>query len=279
MPLKGAAFWGRDLFPVLYFKHRLALGNDLMNDAEVAGIPIVNEYGHWISPPMLALLAAALYRPEDFIDRAAQVPRAFRPNLARLLGVSLVVSDDPLPHEIELYRGTVADRPLYIYRIAGANLGQYSPTQTVVGARAERILDYLQAPNFDGRELAVLEEPLVAELVQGEGVSVSLHKGPRIRVLAYSRRTSLLVLPFDYSHCLEVDGQGLDRVMPVDLSLTGVVVRGQVSLEISYRYGLLKGSTCRKQDLERIKALNLEDAATGRLFRDSRPVKSAVPGP
>ncbi|MGZ8372015.1 MAG: hypothetical protein ACXWUW_03585, partial [Rhodoplanes sp.] len=61
---------------------------------------------------MLALMAAAFYNPEDHIGRAAQVFREFRPNLARLLGVSLVVSDAPLPGEVELYQGVAVDHPV-----------------------------------------------------------------------------------------------------------------------------------------------------------------------
>ena len=278
MDKKGPARWGADsdFFPVLYYKLLPGLGNDLMNDAKIAGIPMVNDYGHWISPPMLALLTAAFYRPDDFIDRGAQAPRVFRPNLARLLGVSLVVSDKALPGEIELYRGLAVDHPLFIHRIPGANLGQYSPVATVVVTNAGQILDHLQAADFDGNKLAILETPFSQNLLPAERVAVSLHKGPRIHVDAYSEGTSLLVLPFDYSHCLEVEGDGLDRVIPVNLAQTGLVVHGKISLDISYRYGLLKGTSCRKQDLERIKKLNLEEAATGRLFHDARPARSGA---
>jgi hypothetical protein len=269
----GPAVWGRDFFPKLHFKLRMELGNDLMNDAEVAGIPIANQYGHWISPPMLALFTAAFYRPEDRIDRAAQAPRVFRPNLARLLGISLVVSDQAVPGQVELYRGKVQDLPLYVHRVPDANLGQYSPVRTVVARDARQILDHLQAADFDGRTLAITEAPLDDRLVPAEQVRVSLHTGPRIHVEAYSRGTSLLVLPFDYSHCLEVEGQGLERMIPVNLSQSGLVVRGKVSLDISYRYGLVKGTSCRKQDLERARMLNLEEAATGRLFHDARPTR------
>jgi hypothetical protein len=245
-----------------------------MNDMEVAGIPVANEYGHWISPPMLALFTAAFYRPDDFIDRAAQAPRVFRPNLARLLGVSLVVSDQALPGEMELYRGQAEGHPVYLHRVAGGNLGQYSPTRTVVAANATRILDYLQAEDFDGRELAVVEGPVEQNLVPSERVSVTFHKGPRIHIETRSRGTSLLVLPFDYSHCLEIKGQGLDRMIPVNLSQTGLIVRGKVSLDIAYRYGLVKGTSCRKDDLQRIRKLDLEEAATGRLFFDARKAKT-----
>jgi hypothetical protein len=274
MEKKEPTMWQESSFPVLWYKFRGAFGNDLMNDMEVAGIPVANEYGHWISPPMLALFAAAFYRPDDYIDRAAQAPRVFRPNLARLLGVSLVVSDRALPGEIELYRGQADNHPVYLHRVAGSNLGQYSPTRTVVAANAARILDYLQAEDFDGRELAVVEGPVEQNLVPSERVSVTFHKGPRIHIETRSRGTSLLVLPFDYSHCLEVEGQGLDRMIPVNLSQTGLIVRGKVSLDIAYRYGLVKGTSCRKDDLQRIRKLDLEEAATGRLFFDARKAKT-----
>jgi hypothetical protein len=270
MGKKEPVSWGKDFFPVLYYKHRVALQNDLMNDAEVAGIPIVNEYGHWISPPMLALLATAFYRSDDRIDRAAQSPRVFRPNLARLLGVSLVVSNEPLPGEVELFRGLAVDYPLYMHRIVGANLGGYSPTRTVVAKNAEDILNHLQAADFDGRKLAILEKPLDLELVSAEQASMKFQKGPTIQVTAYSKGISLLVLPIDYSHCLQVKGEGLDQMMPVNLAQTGLVIHGTVSLEISYRYGLLNGTSCRKRDLERVRQLQLAEAATGRLFYDSR---------
>jgi hypothetical protein len=266
----GTAHWGLDFFPVLHFKYRAGLGNDLMNDAKTFGIPIANEYGHWISPPMLALFTAAFYKPEDWIDRAAQAPRAFRPNLARLLGVSLVISDEALPGEAELYRGSEQGHPLYIHRIAASNTGKYSPIRTVVARDAREILDHLQAPGFDGQALAIIETALETDLVTAERTSVSLHIGPKIHVESYSAGTSLLVLPFDYSHCLEVKGGGVERIVPVNLAQTGLIVRGRVSVDLAYRYGLAKGTSCRKRDLERIRRLNLEEAASGRLFHDFR---------
>lgn len=259
---------------ILYYKFRPELGNDLFVDAMADDIPMINEYAHWTSPPMLALQCVAFCRPEDTLARAAHALRAFRPNLARLLGVSLAVSDKALPGEVELYHGSATGHPLFIHRILGANLGQYSPIKTAVATDAEQILDYLQAPDFDGEKLAIIEKPLDMSLVQAEQVSVSLQKGPKIRVKAYSAGTSLLVLPFEYSHCLEADGEGLDQIIPVNLAQTGLVVHGKVSLDISYHYGLLKGTSCRKQDLERIKKLQLEEAATGRLFHDDRPKKT-----
>jgi hypothetical protein len=271
MAQPGPIIWPTNVFPVLNSSFRSAFGNDLMIDTEAADIPMINEYGHWLSPPMLALLAAAFYDPQDPIDRAAQVPRRFRANLARLLGVSLAISDQALPDETLLYKGIAIDHPIYIQKIADANLGQFSPTRTVLAKDAHEILDQLQAPGFDGRAVAVVEQPVTTTLVPAERVSVRLMKGPAIHVSADSPGTSLLVLPFDFSYCLRASGAGLDRLIPVNLSQTGLLIHGKASIDVVYRYGLISGTSCRGQDLARIKALDLENAATGRLFRDTRP--------
>jgi hypothetical protein len=263
------AYWV-DAFNVHYYKFRGALGNDLMNDAEIAGIPVMNEYGHWMSPPMLALLSVAFYRPEDHIDRAAQVPRAFRPNLARLMGVSFALTDGELSGEVEIYRGSALDHPLYMYRIVGANVGDFSPTMAVLANSAAQIVDYLQPPDFDGRKVVIAEEQISENLVQADSVDISLHKGPRIHVKGHSTGTSLVVLPFEFSYCLEVEGTGLDRIVPVNLAQIGLIIRGSASLDISYRYGLLSGTACRKRDLQRIDKLGLAEVAPGRLFYSPR---------
>lgn len=74
MNTKEPIGWGPYFFPIIYFHYKVALGYDMMNDARVMGVPVANEYGHWISPPMLALLAASFYDPRDLIDRASEVP-------------------------------------------------------------------------------------------------------------------------------------------------------------------------------------------------------------
>ena len=47
MQKNAPAHWV-DVFNIVIYKVRAVFGNDLMNDAKVAGIPVANEYGHWI---------------------------------------------------------------------------------------------------------------------------------------------------------------------------------------------------------------------------------------
>lgn len=262
--------WGPFHFPTLYYNYRVTFGYEFTNDAQVFGVPVTNEYGHWISPPQVALLTTAFYDPRDYIDRAAQSPRVWRASLARLMGVALVVSDEPIPGEVELYSGMAGNRPLHLTRIANPNRGQYSPAKTVVASSASAMLDLLQAPDFDGEAVAIVEAPLDMTLTAATNVSLSLYKGPMIRINAASAGASLLVLPFDWSYCLQASGEGLVEIRPVNLSQIGLLIQGNADIEIVYRYGLLSGTECRKRDLQRARDLDLENAATGRLFKDTR---------
>ena len=267
---EGSISWAPE-FTAILLKLLIENNYDTMTDARALGVPVINEYGHWISPPTLALLAAAFYDVRDPIARAAQVPRVYRANLARVMGVALVVSDKPIPGEKKLYEGFAVDHPFYIHEVADTNKGQFSPTRVSIASDAHDILDQLQAPDFDGQRLAVVEAPLDFDLVRAEDITVRLEKGPAIHVTGRGAGTSLLVLPFEFSHCLEASGTGLDRIVPVNLAQIGLVVTGSFSVDIVYRYGLFAGTSCRKRDLERIKALDLEEAAVGRLFLDPSP--------
>lgn len=254
-----------DNFVIRYFKYRQGLGNDLAVDLAQANVPSVNEYGHWTSPAMTSLMAVAFYRPGDPLERAARILRDFRPNLARLLGVSLVASDAQLDGMMELYSGSAGDHPLFLYRLDNSNLGQFSPTEIRVSSSAIEMVEHLRAPEFDGRLVAISEEAIEDPLVPASHVSIKFEKGPRLRVDATSAATSLVVLPFEFSHCLHLEGDATSRLMPVNLAQTGLLFHGEVSVDITYRYGLIAGTTCRDADIERVYQLDISGALEGEI--------------
>ena len=65
---------------------------------------------------------------------------------------------------------------------------------------------------------------------------------------------------------MSAEGKGLKQIIPVNMAQIGLVVSGKVSVDISYRYGLFSGTQCRRDDLDRIRDLDLARAAEGRLF-------------
>lgn len=78
---------------------------------------------------------------------------------------------------------------------------------------------------------------------------------------------SLLVLPFEYSHCLKITAAGgRAQLMPVNLQQTGLLFENSVEAEIIYRFGLFQESRCRGEDIRRADDLQLKEA----LIRNNR---------
>jgi hypothetical protein len=102
----------------------------------------------------------------------------------------------------------------------------------------------------------VVENDMPLDLVPAGPVSVTAEAGPKLRVRASSPGRSLLVLPFEFSHCLELSGTAGARIVPVNLQQTGLLFEREADVTLDYRYGLGRDS-CRTADLARAKALEL----------------------
>lgn len=263
----GISSWSGSFAPALY-DLMLSSNNDLMIDARHGGVPVVNEYGHWISPTGLTLLAAAFFEDDGVIERSSQSPRIYRDNLARLFGTSLVVTDG-LIADMELVLTNQANgRRFNLYKVNDPNVGQFSPVDQTLASDAHEILDALLDPSFDGSQQFVTEAPVDRVLTGADDVEVRITKGPELSISGRSSGESLLVLPFEFSHCLTAHGDGLIDLIPVNLGQVGLLVEGEFSIGISYSFGLFSGYKCRAADLARIEQLDLARAATGRIFRD-----------
>ena len=266
----GPAGWG-EFASVVNGKFRPKFGNDLFIDLATSDVPLVNEYGHWTSPAMLAFQCAALCRPEDFIAKAAHAARAFNPALARLMGVSVVVSDMALSSEQEPFGNASLEAgnetKVLAYQLDDANLGQYSPTNTIFVQSASEIFEHLQSRSFDGRNTALVEKPISVKLSPIRSSMVRVQKGPILEVEAVSDSISLVVLPFEFSHCMDVSGEGLVEKIPVNLAQVGLLVAGHAKLRLIYRFGPWSGAECRKMDLDRIKRLKLKQGSVGKIFQ------------
>src|SRR5208282_3129399 len=89
----------------------------------------------------------------------------------------------------------------------GTNIGQYSPTKLTRITTAAEGLEAIKSASFDPQQDAVVEEAPPANLVPATLQSVTVEPGPTLHVKAQSSGTGLLVLPFEYSHCLRLKGE------------------------------------------------------------------------
>lgn len=237
--------------------YRATFGSDFFSDLLPLGIPSLNQSQTWTSPVTFAVLHRFFAGESDSFDKNFFWLDRVDVKVARLLGVRAVVTD------AEIGGATLADtlsrdgRTLRIYRLDDVNLGQYSPTRVVRVQKAAEAIARMAADSFDPKLDAVVEEGMPPGLTPAQSVSVTVETGPRLRVRATSPGRSLIVLPFEFSHCLRLSGAANARLLPVNLQQLGVLFENEADIAIEYRYGVFD-STCRGTDLARAHALDLK---------------------
>lgn len=246
-------------------KIRKTIGSDLLIDLMHKNVPLLNEYGQFISPPFLSLLCLSFYDSKDPIARAARCPRVFNAKMARLLGVSSVVIDSPISEELIMH-DKMGDHDLFLYKISQSNMGTYTPTKTQIYCSLEDIYKKIKNSEVDFSRNVFIEDNIPQTLVPADVQAVSFEKGPVLKIKAKSNGWSLIVLPFDFSYCLKFSGSGEVKLMPVNLSCTGVLIHGDVDGYIDYKYSMNKSIKNRKKDYDRSLRLGIREFAPDRLF-------------
>jgi hypothetical protein len=253
-----------EVFDILEGQYGYYLGNDHWIDLLYFHIPIVNEFVHWTSPVNFIFLRAFFGRRGDDFDKAAFFLRNFDERIARMIGIRFVATDaDTIPGGTLVYRTMAGGKtPLRLFRIDRANLGQYSPTHMMQVATATEAIASMRAVSFDPERDAVVERPLPSEIVPGRLLSLETNIGPSLSIRAQSTGWSLLVLPFEYSHCLRFEGQqgSSAQLVPVNLQQTGLLFEHQIEAKIAYRFGPFDQPQCRDEDLKRADTLRLREA-------------------
>jgi hypothetical protein len=249
------------IFDILEFQYRTHLGNDHYVHLLPFGISVANEFGHWTSPMTFAFLYKLLGRKDDVTFNKAVFPlRHFDDRIARLLGIRMVVTDAPNLEKTSLvYETTAGQAGLRIFRIEDVNLGQYSPTRSTQISTAAEAISALAAESFEPKRDVVVEQGIPDDLVAARSASVVTDLGPSLSITAESAGRSLLVLPFEYSHCLrlELEAESSGQLLPVNLQQTGLLFEKRIKAKLSYRFGPFDQPQCRRADLDRADRLRL----------------------
>jgi hypothetical protein len=137
-----------------------------------------------------------------------------------------------------------------VLEVANPNLASYSPTQVLPVSTAREALDQLQSADFDP-EVAVLAETgeRLPELVPAPPADLQFVRGG-YTVTASSPDWSLIVLPVQFSHCYVLDGASAQnaRLLRVNLVQTGLLVHGDVALNVELRRWPFASPECQRQD-------------------------------
>lgn len=250
------------MFYDLLNEYRRYLGNDVWVDPLAFNVPVFNEFGHFSSPLAFAFARIFFTKDGDTFDRTTVVLTRFDPRIARLAGIRMVATDAPgVLGGTLVYETKARSTDLRIFRIDDVNLGQYSPIRPRYVRTAADAIAAIKAAEFDPKLDVVVESEIAGNLVPASFADITVDRGPVLVVRAASPGKSLLVLPFEYSHCLELQSvRGRVQLIPVNLQQTGLLFDNEVETRIAYHFGLFHNSRCRAKDLQRADDLKLKEA-------------------
>ena len=145
------------------------------------------------------------------------------------------------------------DITLNLYELDNPNLATYSPTKITVASTAEETIARLQRDDFDFAAEAVADAPLPVYLVKATTSEMHVRRD-RFVVQAASPGTSVLLLPLQYSHCLELkvlhpttEGPA-PKLIRLNLMQAGLVFTGSIRAEIRFANGPFRNQFGRIDD-------------------------------
>jgi hypothetical protein len=243
-----------------------------MNNLWMRSIPTTNEYSQLVTLQSVYLNAALfkkdvskdLNRFDPWISGGGSYEVLFR--TLQAIGVRYMVGHGRFPEADERHftSSTLPRRPTFsvhgswqIYELPDPNLGNYSPTEAVKKETAQDIVVALNNPDFDFRHQVVLSAEISTPLIPARAVQLRVIRGG-LHVTGQSDGTSLILLPQQFSHCLQPHDVRAHLVR-ANLMMTALTFSGNVDTDITFDYGLFSPG-CRRTDLADMTRLELVGA-------------------
>jgi hypothetical protein len=227
-------------------------------------IPTLESSGQFSTPFLHVVMTRLLGKESDVSYRAHVSFSRFDPRIMRAWGVRIVIEDEPLaahPDVRPIAKHDLAGRILHIYQLDDPNLGNYSPTQPLPARTVKEAVVALAHPELNFRETFVTHEPVAAVLVPAESSGLSVGQGGVLALEAESSGTSLMVLPVEFSRCLNAAnlhiGGTSPRLLRVNVNQTGVLFEKRLKLRLELRFGPFASQGCRLADLRDARALGM----------------------
>jgi len=244
----------------------------LGNDHRMVGlwyydIPTLIEYNPLITPAFYLMTKNFLARRGDLQVRSAITVRNINQRILRMMGVRFLITDAPIADFAQLRESIPEHAPplLYLYELDGVNVGQFSPRNAILRTNASDILTAMERSGFDPAIDIVVEDSLPKNLSPLANSRVTAEVGG-LRISASSSGTSVILLPLEFSHCLEVKrisrAQSLPKLFRANLVLTGLLFDKKLDAVVSYFTGPFHNAACRLEDARDMQRLNVTAATS-----------------
>jgi hypothetical protein len=227
------------------------------------GIPTLIVDNHFSSPFLHVINSRLLSNPTQKQVRSQATITRFEPHIFALLGVRFVITSRPLPGLTP--KSTYAVLPehahtwsLFLYELTDAKTAGYWALRPMLAESTRQALLWMANP-ASGPD-SVVYEPVRTPLVAGTGSELRAFRD-RLVVEAESPGTSLLVLPLEFSHCLDVRTESSTpaRFMRANINQAAILFSGRVRIELRYRYTPWHFG-CRLRDIADARRLQLAEA-------------------
>jgi hypothetical protein len=231
-------------------------------------IPTLEEYGQWVTKSVYLALEQ-LFNPGGKSNSGALRFNAtvflhlyeLDLDLLPFLGVRYLITDlqlhDPLA-TLRTQQSSDDAPPIFLYELANANLGNWSPTRTVLARSFSEAMALLRSREFDLSTTAVVFDLVDGPLVPAQNVSFRFVRGG-FQVTADAAGRAAIVLPVQYSTCWRTSadaapGVALHRVNGFQTLLT---FDRHVDARFEFAFGSFGGVGCRSRDVAELKSLGV----------------------
>lgn len=218
-------------------------------------IPTLEETSETTSPFFHLLMSRLLNPKGSWFFRVHEWASSFDPKVLGQLGVSYVLTGQPLQGRAPVVAMDVgAGHKQYLYELSDPNIAGRAATKVTVARNAADALARLRAPGYDIRDEAVLFEPLPeGPLAPVRNSRLTVDRG-FVTVTADAPGRALLVLPLEFSRCLTFAwtdaGEPPPLALRANLDQTAILFQNHVEGRIGLRYGPLTDPTCRLRDMQ-----------------------------
>jgi hypothetical protein len=223
-------------------------------------IPTLFEYNQFLSPIFHAFIKRMLQRPPIAHQRNITVLDHPDSRVLQLLGVRYVLMPQPDTSLGRLRATEDRDGEHWgLIELPAPNLATYSPTSVETLGDLAGVLNFVSDDHVDLAKQAVSTLPITGILTPVSKSSLTV-LGKSLRLVAESDGRSIVILPLEYSHCLEFHDSNTGKAdMPsllrFDGLLAGILFDRHIDALLSFRAGLLHNQTCRWDDYLDVKAM------------------------
>jgi hypothetical protein len=226
-------------------------------------IPTLSEDNQFSSPFLHVVSSRLFNRPDQKHVRQFITLTRFVPRALALLGVHFVIVSRPLADLQPIATMTAhPDHPegwtLFLYELRDAKTSGYWSTRPLSVSSVRQAMLWMTSGLPNEADAAVYEA-LEVPLVTGSFSELRVFRD-RLVVSAESAGTSLLVLPLEFSHCLDlrVTSDAPVRLLRANINQAALLFSGRAISELRYRYSPWHFG-CRLRDIEDARSLQLSN--------------------